>query len=416
MHLPDVAFWRAPAGDQHVAYWSGRYVWLAAGPPVAEPAQQAAAARSFVQAAAAHGRRAAFFAMPEEIACAAGLRWVAIGTEPICWRSRWMSPGANQRASFRRQVRRAQRTVSVQACTFASVAPHADAVVRAWQARQAMPPLHFLASVRWRAEPGARLWAARSRRGVEAVATVVGAGERATYLVEHIVRRPDAPNGTAEALIDAVMREMEPAERVSLGFVALSGPVPPALRLAGHVGHTLYSFAGLAAFRRRLQPDESCALGLAYPSRGDAPWAAWAVAMAFVGSRPASFAARLVLRGPPLLLWAQSIALVPWTLALALAPTSPWFVHPGTQRAWVAFDSILAVALGSLAWRPRYRLAATLTAIVMFDVMLTCAEAYWAAPVDGLCQRLIRTTMVLAPALSACVLWRTARRLVQAYR
>jgi lysylphosphatidylglycerol synthetase-like protein (DUF2156 family) len=74
--------------------------------------------------------------------------------------------------------------------------------------------------------------------------------------VEDLVRAPNAPNGTNELLVDAVMRmvtSMELAE-VTLGLAPLAGDVARWLRFARWAGRPLYDFAGLRAFKAKLRP------------------------------------------------------------------------------------------------------------------------------------------------------------------
>jgi phosphatidylglycerol lysyltransferase len=109
-----------------------------------------------------------------------------------------------------------------------------------------------------------------AQRGAAVVAYLVAAPipQRNGWLIAQIVRGQTAPNGTAELLIDAAMHTLADAGAtyVTLGLAPLSphasddGPPPSALiRLLlawtrAH-GHRFYNFAGLDAFKAKLQPD-----------------------------------------------------------------------------------------------------------------------------------------------------------------
>jgi phosphatidylglycerol lysyltransferase len=90
---------------------------------------------------------------------------------------------------------------------------------------------------------------------------------RQGYLFEQIVRCPTAPNGTAELLIDAAMRDL--ASRgcgyVTQGLVALSKQARAAMHdnplwlralfaWARAHGNRFYNFRGLESFREKMQP------------------------------------------------------------------------------------------------------------------------------------------------------------------
>jgi phosphatidylglycerol lysyltransferase len=88
------------------------------------------------------------------------------------------------------------------------------------------------------------------------------------YLIEQIVRANGCPNGTAELLIDAAMRDLAAygATYVTQGLVALSTHARNAMNdnplwfraLTGWArahGNRFYNFRGLEAFRTKMTPD-----------------------------------------------------------------------------------------------------------------------------------------------------------------
>lgn len=411
-NLPRLHVWFG--GDAAIPYRAGVGTWLALGPPVAPPHGIADAAQQFVACAQRAHKRAAFFGVENDVAAAADLVFVPCGEDPICLRSRWASdnPHHTPRTHLMRQVRRGARTVRVEAASAEQVARDGTPLLDAFIARQSMPPLAFAATPSLRTDvDGARHWLAYGERGLEGALIALPNAPDGTWLIEAVFRRVGAPNGTSELLIDAAMRGLEGAEHVSLGLLALHGPVPRPLAWARSLGRSLYSFAGLASFRRRMVPDEVRVLGLAYPPTTGALWASVATALAFANGKPLRFAARMLVRGPRLVLWLQALALLPWTLGLALIPWQWCFVAPATQRAWVAFDSVLIAALGSLAYRPRLLLARALATLVTLDVLLTSTEMLFTQPAKTAWGVLLRVLTIMAPLCSACVLWGTHRRL-----
>ena len=414
--------WRPAEGIGHVPYIEVARCWLAAGTPLAPPAVQADLVRGFVAAARARGRVAAFFGLPEGLAEAGGLRWVACGQEPLWVASRWADPVARLRCF--RQTRRAVRAgVEVaplpppsEAALLPSVAAQLDALLASWQAGQNLPPLQFLAKASLRHEvPNALRWVAWWRGRPVGAAVALPPGGRGPWLIEQLIRAPQAPNGTVELLVDQAMRSIGRRDAkaiVSLGVVALAGEVPLVLRLARWLGRDLYPFAGLAAFRRKLGPETVARLGLAYPPGQSAVRTVASLLLAFAGGRPLRFTWDLVRQGSTPLVWAIAGCLVPWTACLAVTPVH-WFASAAVQRAWVAFDAVLAACLLRLASRPDVRLARALAVVVTGDAVLTALEGGFAPGPQGPAwvHVALRALAVAAPALAARVLWGLDARL-----
>jgi phosphatidylglycerol lysyltransferase len=129
------------------------------------------------------------------------------------------------------------------------------------------------------------------------------------WLVEQIVRGSNAPNGTAELLIDSAMRAIAEsgATYATLGlsplsrraeFVQLPQPIwlRFILRWVRLHGARFYNFDGLDAFKAKFNPEVwepiyGIAEGRSFPARG-----LYAIAAAFSGGAPIRLVARALLR------------------------------------------------------------------------------------------------------------------------
>jgi hypothetical protein len=407
--------------DACVAYVDTGGAWVAAGAPLADEARLGEVARAFVAAAAAAGRRACFFAVEERFVAASGCAAVAIGEQAVWDPAAWPEIVAGS-ASLREQLRRARaKGVTVRRThgdaetrnPESSLAQALSAIARRWLRTRELAPLGFLVNV----QPLTLLMEHQvyvaEREGVPvAFLLVAPIYARDGWLLQHLLRVPETPNGVSELLIDAVMRDARDEGRrfVTLGLSPLAGEVPGALRAARVVGRALYDFAGLRAFRAKLSPRAWVPHFLCFPREQGAALALRDVLAAFARGSLARFALETLARGPRVVVWLLALLLVPWTALLAAAPAR-WFPAPWVQAAWVAFDVALAAAMFSLARRWRPGLANVLIAATAADALVTTAEVLsWNAP-RGLTLFEAGAALVAcaAPAL-ACVALLGARR------
>jgi phosphatidylglycerol lysyltransferase len=411
-------FWAG--NDGCVAYVDTGAAWVAAGAPLAEEARLGEVARAFVAAAQAAGRRACFFAVEERFVAVSGCAAVAIGEQAVWDPAAWPDVVARS-GSLREQLRRARaKGVTVRRAPDGETGdPQSPlgralaAIARRWLLTREMAPMGFLVRV----QPLTLLIEHRvyvAERGGVPVAFLLAAPiyARDGWLLQHLLRVPETPNGVSELLIDAAMRDAREEGRrfVTLGLSPLAGEVPGALRAARSLGRALYDFAGLRAFRAKLSPGAWVPQYLCFPRTQSPAQALRDALAAFARGSLARFALETLARGPRVIVWLLALLLVPWTALLAAAPAR-WFPAPWVQAAWVAFDVALAAAMFSLARGWRAGLASVLIAATAADALVTTAEVLaWNAP-RGLTafEAAVALVACAAPAL-ACVALVGARR------
>ena len=432
-----MSHWFDPTVSAMVAYADTGRAWVAAGEPIASEADATLVAERFVHAAAACGRRVAFFATEGILSSSPFFRRTLIGEQPVWDPQRWEEKTRGHR-SMREQFRRARAKGVIVAQVSpdmldndAELRANLESVVQQWLAARPMARMGFLVDTEpLRALEHRLLFVATRDRRPVALLSIAPVPARDGWLFEHLLREPSAPNGTAELLVDGAMRAL--AERdvrwVSLGLAPLAGPVSGWLRTARFLSRPFFNFRGLSAFKRKLRPDAWAPIYLAFPRERSSPLAMLDGLRAFSGRPLLSFAVATALRGPRPLLTAMEYALVPWTIVLALAPVSPWFPSTIVQGLWVAFDLLLLAALGRLRRRGGTRLAAGLATAASIDAMLTAAQAVFhtvpalqraatsgdaSVPASAV---LIVIVACLAPVVAAAVLWGAARRLARLER
>jgi phosphatidylglycerol lysyltransferase len=304
---PGFMYWFSARADAVVGYWRDpkSHVRVVAGAPicaaerlpdvVSEWERDATGSGDPVCYVFAADRLLALFQAPETAARFQPHAAIPVGAQPVWDPANW--PGiVASKSSLRQQCRRARnKGVSVEEWTAERAAASAGLrrCLRDWISVRPLPPLHFLA------EPhtldrlaGRRVFVAvRSPRGERLPGGVAAASSdsnpdggdvvgflvaspvpcRNGWLFEQIIRRPGAPNGIAEALIDVAMRcvSADGAHFVTLGLSPLSHRGNPGLALF-HVpfwlrflllwarahGRRFWNFEGLDAFKAKFQPDE----------------------------------------------------------------------------------------------------------------------------------------------------------------
>lgn len=433
----DLTIWSPSAmatahGDEQalVAYAAVSRAAVAAGEPIAAEAQLVSVAEAFVAAQRAAGRRACFFGTEGRLARSPQLARRLLGEQPV-WDPRGWDAHVRGHRSLREQLRRA-RAKGVRVMPLAMAALDVpmwrdaiDTLVARWRATRSMATMGFL--VRFdltHDRDRRRLFVALQGDALVGLVALAPVPARRGWLLEHVLRDPDAPNGTAELLVDFGMRALaaEDVRWATLGLAPLHGDVDAGFARIRRLARPLFNFAGLAAFKRKLEPDAWEPIYLAWP-RERSGWRALIDGLrAFADGALWRFGARTLLRGPKPVLQALEALLVPWTLLLALLPVSPWFPSRVVQGGWVSFDVLLLGALvvlrrrstrrGVPARQRTARLSVAVASAVSLDALLTTTEAFaWRAPWHaGAVGRIGTVLACLGPAIAAAMLWGTARR------
>lgn len=272
---PGIEHWFSAEADAVVGYVRRHGVRVVAGAPSCAAERLAAVAEEFERAAARSGDRVCYFGAGARLEALYRDRrshsMVLLGAQP-CWRpGAWPALLAGH-ASLRAQLNRARnKGVAVVEWPPEQAADHPalHRCLEEWLATRGLPSLHFLVEPETLGLVVDRriLVAEREGRPVGFLAASPVPARRG-WLIEQIIRGREAPNGTAELLLDAAIRGM--AEQgyayVTLGLAPLSEhapslaiPDPLWLRwtlswLRAH-GRRFYNFEGLDAFKAKFRPE-----------------------------------------------------------------------------------------------------------------------------------------------------------------
>lgn len=258
-----------------VAYVDTGRAWVVAGAPIAPEANISLVLTAFLRSARRARRRVCLFATEQRLLDLTGnqLRSLRIGEQPV-WDPREWPEILRQRRSLREQLRRARaKGVTVREVAAAELSggvtrERIARVAERWQSARDLAPLEFLVRLElFSFTEERRCFVAEQAGRVVGVAGVVPVPARSGWFIEDLVRDPAAPNGTAETLIDGVMRwaSQRGCDWLTLGLAPLSGDVPPLLRAARASGRFLYDFQGLRAYKAKLEPAAWMPIFLSYP-------------------------------------------------------------------------------------------------------------------------------------------------------
>jgi len=308
---PGLTLWFSASRPAVVGYAEHAGVRVVAGAPVCPGGDLPEVAAEFERAAARAGAQVCYFAAESRLTDARDSARVLLGAQPV-WTPRSWPQILARHASLRAQVARARNkgVVVVEQPTDLAHQLEIARCLGEWLSRRGLPPLHFLVEPETLgALTDRRLFVARCRGALVGFLILSPVPRRHGWLVEQIVRGAAAPNGTAEAMIDAALRPLaaEGFAYVTLGLAPLSRRSPFSLEqnplwlrlvLDGvrTWGRRYYNFDGLDAFKAKLHPDAWEPVYAVANRPRFSPRLLWAIAAAFSGGSPWSLGWRALRR------------------------------------------------------------------------------------------------------------------------
>lgn len=333
---PGYRYWFDDDGRGCVAYQDTGSAWVVAGAPICAAAHRSVLVEAFAAAAADAGRRVVFFGAEQDLARQRGLQALLVGEQPVWNPQRWPETVRGSR-SLREQHRRARaKGVRVRrlapAEALGAMRPRLEALVQRWLESRPMTAMGFVVRPGIDSASRDRRFYVAERGGAVCAALVcLPVPARNGWLFEHLLRDPDAVNGTTDLLVDLAMRDLaqDGATYATLGLAPLSGDVNRWLRLARRLGTPLYRFEGVWRFKARLRPHRWDPIYVVAPARRAATLLGVLDSLrAFAGGSLWRFGLRTLRRDPGLPLRA--------------------LVRPGLSRL-AARLAVLTAMLGSLS-------------------------------------------------------------------
>jgi phosphatidylglycerol lysyltransferase len=312
---PGMEWWFSEDGQALVGYAATSGYWVVAGAPICAPERLTETAHAFEATARRCHKRVCYFGAQGRLAHMLTTHGpearLVIGAQPV-WQPAHWDAIVTGKSSLRAQLARA-RNKAVRVSTWpaerATNHPELRRCLNEWLHTRGLPPMHFLV------EPDTlthlndrRVFVAERAGRVVGFLVASPVPLRHGWLIEQIIRGNDAPNGTAELLLDAAMRAMteQGAEYVTLGLSPLSRHGGTSSRIAPWTrlllmwtrahGRRFYNFDGLDHFKAKFQPDAWEPIYVISNERLTSIRTIYAIAEAFSGRSPVVFVGAALLR------------------------------------------------------------------------------------------------------------------------
>jgi phosphatidylglycerol lysyltransferase len=307
---PGMRLWFSDAPPAVVGYVDSPRYRIVAGAPVTASEAMPGVVQQFAADARAETKRVAFFGAQDRLETVLGAQGpvsrMLLGAQPVWHPAHWLA-NERRKKSLRAQLARA-RNHGVEVKIAAVPDAEVHRCLTEWLAARGLPSLHFLV------EPQTldrmyerRLYVARAGSETWGFLVASPIPLRNGWLIEQIVRRPAAPNGTAELLLDRAMHDFDAFGNsfVTLGLSPLSTRAaqpdqPFWLRcvlswMRAH-GSRFYNFQGLENFKAKFVPDAWEPIHVLALERNIRPALLWAIVQAFAGTSPLRFIMAALLR------------------------------------------------------------------------------------------------------------------------
>lgn len=302
---PGFELWFSALRPAVVGYVRAAGKRVVGGSPIAADADLHEVTEEFERDSAANGAGVVYFGAEERLdaLCRGDATHTAIllGAQPSWDPASWESIVANH-ASLRAQLNRARNkdvSVALWPSEEAEKNPGLKRLLQEWLGTRGLPPLHFLVEPETLGQLRDRRVFVATRGGVPIgflVASPIPA--RNGWLTEQFVRGHNAPNGTAEMMIDSAVRWVaeQNTNYVTLGLAPLSTRagdmtnqsllIRLGFRWVRAHGRRFYNFAGLDSFKAKFCPDRWEAVYAISNEKKFSIRSLYAIASAFTQGRP----------------------------------------------------------------------------------------------------------------------------------
>lgn len=313
---PGIQRWFSETEEAVIGYVTSGGFRVVAGEPVCPPDRLNEIVATFETQTRQQGLRVCYFCVQDRLvrllSPGGSLNSMPIGAQSVWNPQEWYTI-IQKKSSLRAQLARARNKDVVVRKWSTEQATNHPALARCldeWLQTRGLPPMHFLVEpdtlgcLKYR-----HIHVAEQSGRVVGFLVASPIPLRNGYLIEQVIRGSQAPNGTAELLIDAAMRcaASKESSYVTLGLSPLSRragiplPLQPLwLRVlfawTREHGRRFYNFEGLDSFKAKLMPAYWEPIYAITSEPYLSPQMIHAIAGAFSGMSPFRFVGRGLLR------------------------------------------------------------------------------------------------------------------------
>ncbi|MFA6540899.1 MAG: DUF2156 domain-containing protein [Bacteroidota bacterium] len=313
---PGLLLWFSSSGTSVIAYVSTGTHHIAAGAPIGDENELSSTVIEFTHFTSSLGKKVCFFGAQERIASILEKRSptssILLGAQPIWSPKEWLAR-VQTKPSLRQQFSRAvNKGVSVEICTGRTAGAQRNGLNRClneWIDARHLPPMHFLVEPNTLENLQDRIVAvALMKQTVVGYCIASPIPLRNGWLIEQIIRGNDAPNGTAELLLEQLVKHIHSigSSFITLGLSPLSrhyhSPLRQplwlsvALKMTRLYGKYFYNFDGLDSFKSKFIPESWEPVYAITNERRATPQTLHAIATAFSGISPFTFVLKGILK------------------------------------------------------------------------------------------------------------------------
>jgi phosphatidylglycerol lysyltransferase len=305
---PGIQLWFSSSFTSVIGYVTTSTHHIAAGAPIGDEKNLTNSVIEFTNFTHAVKKKVCFFGAQERIASILAQQSptssILLGTQPIWTPQEWIDR-VYAKPSLRAQFARAKNKgvhVELWNRDQPSCNKKLARCLQEWIASRHLPPMHFLVEPNTLDNLEDRIVAAALRDN-ELVGFCIASPipMRNGWLIEQIIRGTNAPNGTAELLLEKLIVHLHSlnSSLITLGLSPLSKHVHStvdhpfwlrnALRLTRLYGTYFYNFEGLDTFKAKFQPSEWEPVYAITNEPSPTPMTLHAIATAFSGMSPFMF-------------------------------------------------------------------------------------------------------------------------------
>ena len=312
---PGISLWFTESFDAVIGYVESSTHIVVAGSPIAEEHLLGPALDEFLLFATIRKKLVCFFGAQERIAAELSGRTpissIQLGAQPVWSPENWLA-NFRSRPSLRAQAARAKNkvvVVSVFNKNLTDRIPELRICLDEWINGLRLPPMHFLIEPNTLENLEDRIIVSAERSGkIVGFCVATPIPRRNGWLIEQTIRGANAPNGTAELLLESVIKHIcsLKSEMVTLGLSPLSihGEsdlkqkywLNMLLRFIRLYGKSFYNFEGLDMFKAKFLPDSWEPVYAITNERTPSPKTLYAIGSAFCGYSPFLFALKGIFR------------------------------------------------------------------------------------------------------------------------